>query len=350
MIAIHVGASKAGSTTIQQFLRANADALRKAGVDYPSIGQTNRGYHVNLYYDLRGHANFKPGFGSVSQLADYLRAGAFGTTILSAEELQRCTPAEVAILKEKLGEVDEDIQIRLIIRDLVDLMPSTYSQSTKGGENALDFDTFFEDRVARRGMGFVETAKVWGEAFGWDRLRVRVLDRKLLLNGDLIDDFLDGIGVELKGDNFKRSEEINVANASPGWRVLEAVRALYSGDHDLPSEHLLRKFDAHDQEMRKLIGRLARQLGGEMGWDADRGRYLSLAQAEQCLEIHGEAVSALNEVLPGALPAPLDLAARGFQAREFMPEANHIPAQILRGFYDELAARASRKRRVAMLA
>jgi hypothetical protein len=347
MIAIHIGASKAGSTTIQQFLRANAETLRQIGVDYPRICQSNRGYHVNLYYNLRGHPNFKPQFGSLKQLVDHIGTQKFKTTILSAEELQRCKTSEVTALKESLHAVDDDIQIRLIIRDLVDLMPSTYSQSTKGGENALDFDTFFAERVSHRGTGFVETARVWGDAFGWDRLRVRVLDRKLLLNGDLIDDFLTGVGVDPRAREFERSEAISVANASPGWRVLEAVRALYSGGHGLPTGHPMTQFDADDQDERKLVGRLARQLGSELGWDAERGRYLSRAQAQQCLDIHRDAIASLNEMLSEGLSQPLGLSERGFVEREFMPEASQIAPVELRAFYDKLAARTSRKHRAA---
>ena len=348
MIAIHIGASKAGSTTIQKFLGDNADVLRQIGVNYPIIGQNSRGYHVNLVYDLRSHRNFKEKYGTISQLIDHLKNDPLEKTIISAEEFQRCKSSEVAALKEKLNEVDDNIQIILIIRDLVDLMPSTYSQSTKGGENVFDFDSFFAARVRRNGKGFMETAQVWGEVFGWDRLRVRVLDRKLLLNGDLIDDFLTGVGIDPKTRDFQRSETVNVANASPGWRVLEAVRALYAGGHGLQAKHPLSKAASHDQDERKYIGRSARQLGEEMGWNADRGRYLSRAQAQRCVELHGEAITALNEVSSQRLPQPLDLDTRGFVEREFMPEASRIPAPELLAFYDELAARASRKRSSAV--
>jgi hypothetical protein len=347
MIAIHIGSSKAGSTTIQKFLGANADALRRAGADYPNICQANRGSHVNLYYELKGHPNFKPEFGSMFQLIDRLRRHEYGTTILSAEELQRSKPREVAVLKEQLVAVDKDIQIKLIIRDLVDFMPSTYSQETKVGENALDFDTFFHGCVRRRGKAFMDAARVWGDAFGWDRLSVRVLDRNLLLNGDLVDDFLAGVGIDPTGNEFERPEALSVANASPGWRVLEAVRALYSGDHGLEPGHPLARSTTHAREERKLIGRIARLLGSELGWNEDRGRYLSRAQAERCVRIYGKVIHFLNERLHQPLPPPLDLMTRGFRERESMPEASQIPAPELRGFYDELAARARRKRRAA---
>jgi hypothetical protein len=347
MIAMHIGASKAGSTTIQKFLGGNVDALRQIGVDYPLIGLAGRGSHVNLYYDVRGHRNFKSRFGTLSQLVDSLKSNKYNVTILSAEEFQRCKPPEVETIKKNLLEVDNDIQIKLIIRDLVDLMPSAYSQSTKVSENVLDFDRFFLERVRGYGKAFVGTARVWGDAFGWDRLSVRILDRRLLLNGDLIDDFLAGVGVDPKGCDFQRSEKVDVANASPGWRVLEAVRALFGGGHGLPSAHPLANCGASDQDERKLIGRIARQLGEDLGWNADRGRYLSRAQAQHCIEIHSEAITSLNEFLAEGLPQPLDLTTRGFIAREFMPEANQIPAQELRAFYDQLAVRASRKRRAA---
>jgi len=344
MIAIHIGAPKAGSTTIQKFLGGNTDELRQLGVDYPTIGRTNRGHHVNLYYDLRGHRNFKEKYGNVAQLVERLKTDRARLSVLSAEEFHRLTPEEVSNFGKSLIQVDKDIQIILIIRDLVDLMPSSYSQATKGGESLVDFDAFHNARVRRQGRAPIDMAQAWGTAFGWDQLRVRVLDRRLLVNGDLIDDFLTVLGIDPNGSDFQRSDTTSVANASLGWRVLEAVRALYCGSHGLPATHPLSQALTHDQHQRKFIGRVARQLGEEIGWNVDRGRYMSRAQAEQCTKIHRETIAALNEVLPQSLPQPLDLEARGFVEREFMPEASQIPVEELHGFYDELASRASRKR------
>ena len=39
MLYLHIGFHKAGSTTLQTFLRDNAAALAAAGVDYPEIGR-----------------------------------------------------------------------------------------------------------------------------------------------------------------------------------------------------------------------------------------------------------------------------------------------------------------------
>ncbi len=60
-------------------------------------------------------------------------------------------------------------------------------------------------------------------------------------------------------------------------------------------------------------------------------------QAQTCLDIHRQSIMALNAYLPAPLAMPSDLEARGFVERDFLPEAAKIPANELRGFYDELA-------------
>ena len=76
-----------------------------------------------------------------------------------------------------------------------------------------------------------------------------------------------------------------------------------------------------------------------MGWNADRGNYYTREQAEAVLGTYSASITALNDRLPLALPAPTSLEARGFTPRTFLPDASRIPPRDLRTFYDFLAAR-----------
>ncbi|MBA3810894.1 MAG: hypothetical protein H0X27_04465 [Caulobacteraceae bacterium] len=85
-------------------------------------------------------------------------------------------------------------------------------------------------------------------------------------------------------------------------------------------------------------------MGERWGWNQEKGRYLTRAQARHCLDVDAATIEALNQRLPRALPPPLDLDARGFQEREFIPDAAHTPPKELAAFYYELAKTMSQRR------
>lgn len=338
MIVIHIGLRKSGSTSIQRFLSANEEALRTMGIDYPPIARATRPSHRNLAYEIRGHPDFNPRHGALSQIADHRRDSAAEVMVLSSENFEACGVSDASRLKAILGREGDNFRIVLIIRDLISLAPSTYSQNIRNGKNIFDFDTFFERRMRKGGVEFFYTAKAWAEAFGWENLRVRVLDPRYLANGDLIDEFLTLLGLDLDQDKMRRLERPGIPNASPGWRVQEAVRRLYGGRHALDGEHTLGAPTQHGKEQRKIVGYFAREVGERWGWNADLGRYLTRPQAQRCLEVYAGAVEMLNQNVGEPVPPPLELDARGFIEREFLPDASLISPRDLQSFYDETAA------------
>jgi hypothetical protein len=330
MIVLHIGLRKAGSSSIQSFLSANTEALKTQGVDYPTIGRlgTTRTAHVNLVHDLTGSGKFVADYGGLDALAARWRASDASTLILSSEIFETCSGEEAARLGDILRRGDEPFRIVLVMRPLGDLMASSYGQKVKYGAKTFDFDKFFERRILEPRVDFLHTAQAWAVAFGWDSLRLRCLHPDHLLNGDLIDDFLDLAGVTDRG--LVRTPPENV---TPGWKVLEAVRGLYTGRHGLPGDHLFAEAAWHGHEQRRTFGNLAKAVGQRRGWNADRGRYLTRAQAERCHAIYARAIGALNRTAGVSLPIP-----KGeFAERPFLPSADHIAPRDLRAFYDDVA-------------
>ena len=191
-------------------------------------------------------------------------------------------------------------------------------------------------------MDVFRTVKRWAEAFGWNNLCVRSLQRSDLLRGDLIDDFLSVCDAPDGVDKLVL-RRTGVQNVSPGWRVLEAVRALAGGRHALPANHPLQKIAGQKlkwsvSEFRPqgfLLGECAAQVAEPRRWNAERGRYLTRDQAQDCLNIYRRSVVELNRKLSRGLPLPPTLDERGFPAREFMPDVSQIPRKELNSFYDE---------------
>jgi hypothetical protein len=330
MIVVHIGLRKAGSSSIQSFLSTNAEALSAQGVEYPTIGRltTNRTAHVNLVHDLMGSKKFVPAFGSLAELAEMWRASPASTLILSSEIFENCSAEEAARLGDILRRGNEAIRIALILRPLGELMASSYGQKIKHGSQTFDFDQFFEQRLVEARVDFFRTARQWASAFGWYSLSLRCLHPAHLIGGDLIDDFLALCGIEDRGLTRTAPE-----NVTPGWKVLEAVRGLFTNRHGLPSDHLFAEAEWYGDEQRRTFGRLAMAVGERTGWNADRGVYLSRAQAERCHAIYAQAIDRINRKTGVSLPIPDG----DFVERPFLPSADHIPASDLRAFYDEVA-------------
>lgn len=337
LIVIHIGLKKAGSSSIQAFLSGNEQALRKISLEYPRIGRLDRWTHQNLASEIQHRKRFDPAYGTISELADYWRGAPARIMIVSSEMFEEADREEISHLKNTLSRSreNEEFRIILIIRELIDLMPSSYAQKIKFGENTYNFDDFFRKRMQERRVNYFATANRWADVFGWECVCVRLLDRRHLLNGDLLDDFLSVCNVETRARAIPSIQLPPVANVSPGWRVTESIRALFNGSHGLTSDHPL--MEALRQIDRKTIGKQAMLVGERREWNTDRGHYLTRMQADRCHKIYKRAIEKFNQLLPESLPLPLSLDARGFADRDFLPGAEHIPKKELLDFYDDLA-------------
>ena len=339
MIAFHVGLTKCASSTIQKFFASNRQALLDLSIDYPTIGLLNN-THRSFFYELKGSKEFDPSLGTLAELASYWRSAPSSTMVLSAEIFERLDS------QEKIDEMracltgarpQEPVIVILITRPVGDRIVSTYSQNVKTGFHDFDFDTFFETRITRR-LSYFDIAARWASSFGWDNLHVRPLVPSELVNGDIIDDFLSIIGVDLTDERLRGMSREGRRNVSPGWRVLEGVRALQDESHGLPENHPILTL-VKNSGGRRTLGNLAMVVGENMGWNADKGRYLTHAQAEYCHVLYGSSVRELNKKLKTPLSLPQDLDASGFVAREFLPSAQHIATRELNEFYDRIAER-----------
>jgi hypothetical protein len=337
MIVIHIGLKKAGSASIQAFLSANSGALRNLSIDCPEVGTLGKakGQHLNLYREIKGSRKFNPAFGTLRELQSYWEQCPGNVMVLSSETFEDVTAEQAMKIRDTFPS--ETFRIVIIIRNLIDLMPSSYAQKVKFGLKTYHFDKFFTERMHERRVNYLESAAQWAAVFGWENLHVRLLDRRHLLNGDLIDDFMAIIGLDMNAPAASMLTRPGIVNAAPGWKILEALRALFGGKHRLGKRHPLSQLVHPDlvSYQRKLIGLKGIEIGERYGW-TDKGLYLTQSQALQCDSQFREAIEALNRSLKTGLPPPDDIGLRDFQPRDFMPKASRIPAEELRGFYDEL--------------
>jgi hypothetical protein len=332
MFLVHIGLKKCASSSIQGFLGSNRRRLKKAGIVYPRFGRSgsmDRAHH-NLANDLLNRAQFVSDLGTVAEALRQSRKWRWKVTVISSEVFEGAEAQHVAELRKILE--DETVRVFMVVRDLLDQIRSSYAQKVRQGKHHFDFDSFFLGRLGQPRVDYFETARRWADVFGWESLHICALDR----NYDIIAELLSTLDLDpASAEKELKLSRTEVQNASPGWRVLEAVRALYVGSHGLEDSHPLVKL-ARQPDKISRVGPNSLAIGQRRGWNTDRGNYLTAAQAKVCFDTYAAAVERLNLHLRRPLPVPLDLSARGFREREFLPTAAHIPPQELASFYDEL--------------
>jgi hypothetical protein len=350
MIVVHIGLPKSGTTTIQGFLYDNGEALRALSIDYPRVGREDPGRsraHHNFANELAAHGGgFNPSVGRLSDLVRHVIESNHRCTILSSERFCQLTPDAVCRFVDILRRTGQNIQVVFVIRDLVDLIPSSYSQSIRFGYSTHDFDKFFRKRSKSDRTNQYLMAKSWADVIGWKAVRVRPLNIASLRRGDLIDDFLATAGLDPDAPPMTALKRPSRLNESAGWKTTEAVRACFDGRAALPESHPLSHFISADRTHRapKRIGLAAEAIGIGLGWNKEKGQYLTLEQAEDCLSTYLEWVKDLNMHLERKVEEPLTLQARNFVERRFLPDVTHIDPADLRAFYDAWGESLTRRK------
>lgn len=309
MLHLHIGFHKAGSSTVQAFLRDNAPALAARGVVYPTAGLERRAGHHHLADAILAGRD-------LPEIAAIRAAAERGVVVLSSERFSQCGPAAV---RAALGPA----RVICYRRDLISDPVSRYAQTTKRGRVAGSFDV----QLSSGALSFSPASAVaaWMAAFG--AVRLRSLAPDCLEGGELAADIcaalgVDGAGLDRPGDR----------NLSPGWMPVEVLRAV---------SHGLGAAGADPATVADFVGRRLRKAveaaAIELGLNA-RGLYLSadqiagLAEADAADRARLDDSGADVRTTAPSWPAP----------RAFLPEASHIPpadlARLLAGARDRLAA------------
>jgi hypothetical protein len=334
MIVIHIGASKAGSSSIQAFLSANEESLRQFSVEYSSIGRAERNSHQNIAHELKNarRGKFERDGGTLEEVVARWAKGNSRTLVISSERFEQCNPHEIRQLRRAFAGLGEKFRILYVIRDLLELLPSIFDQQCRHGFTSQRFDEFFEKIMRHPRTDFFATAERWADVFGWHAMHVRALDPRNLVNGSLLEEIVATLQIEEGDLRLMRTKSRNV---STGWKSLVAVQALVENRHGLPDAHPLLAIPRPDDQDTPL-GRLALRAAARHGWNKEKGRYFTREQAIQCWEKFHATVEKLNMQTREQIPLPLSLDERKFVEREFEPDVRHIPTDELRTFYDEM--------------
>ena len=222
---LHIGTHKTGTTALQNWLYTHRKALQEQGVLYPECCTRDvpAGLcdHNPLHYAARSFTQ---------PLREELRRSGAQVLILSGEDLffeggpqgrpyaqlrsARGCAALVGWLRE-LGV--SKCRVLVYLRQSVALATALYVQSIQDGrDHAPQFTQLAQALGASRTW-----LEHWIKACVRDNLRVRLYEPETWIQGSLLHDFADAVGLSLK-----KTEQLPPANVSVSLLELELLRPL----------------------------------------------------------------------------------------------------------------------------
>ncbi|MGE0233385.1 MAG: hypothetical protein AB7O39_10925 [Flavobacteriaceae bacterium] len=126
---VHVGFHKTGTTSIQVFLRRNAELLAELGVLVPTAGTVflKSGHH-NIAWQLSGDACYRPDVSGLGDLEAELAASALPRAVISSEDFTNLADAPEARARLEAAAARAGYAVRYILfhRAIFDYVPSLY--------------------------------------------------------------------------------------------------------------------------------------------------------------------------------------------------------------------------------
>jgi hypothetical protein len=224
---IHAGLPKTGTTSIQQFLKSNREALKNFGVLYPATGVHGTG-HVkfaisflsekylqrmrksNLLCDDEGASKIKHQIeNEISESGTKIKS-----VIISAESFDGTDKEGIKQLVQ-LYQGDYQLKIVIYLRRQDRYAESLHAQAYRVREMAFD-----RDQLLTKGhFNYDFYINLWKKSLGSENLILREFPENAF-DGQLIDDFLTAVSIE----NFPVPKGIERSNRRMDRLVLEYIR------------------------------------------------------------------------------------------------------------------------------
>lgn len=270
-VICHIGHPKTATTFLQNTCMANRPWLRQHGILYPDTLDPD-GNHISLllacanrisvFARERGIATLDDARAYRARLAEHLKrqiaeAGdAVHTLLLSSENLTANISGQPGVqnVADFLSDLAEDVRIVVYLRRQDDSLLSMYGEFMRRGFSGVSFDQFVEDvftdpdRLPH--IFYRRSLELWANAFGAERISVRLFDREHMIGADILTDFLDLVFAGAVPDlsEVQRSARDNAGLSAPALEFLRLLHPYLS----------FRKDDRPNLLRRALQGKIER--------------------------------------------------------------------------------------------
>lgn len=206
MLILHIGRHKTGTSSIQHFLHANREELKKHGFIYPEPIAALAAHH-GIALALKAGED-------VSQYQELLRSlrPRKQNVLLSSEGFQRLLPRDMRRLSRGYPTMAV-----VYLREQFSYAWSAYAQKVCAGTERRSFEEALQTYVPKYDTFLGRWRKITR-----DNLKVRIFERKRLVGGDVVADFCQTV-LGLDKTKFLPAPTINEAL---GWRSVNFMRQI----------------------------------------------------------------------------------------------------------------------------
>jgi len=287
---IHAGYGKTGTTALQTFLRDSRPKLAQHGILYPDFRhygiRLDVNDHNNLAYALGDQFNWLkwPAEKYFAQIdAQLSNQPALNTVLLSGETFMgapqphvftdevaywEAYQAKLKKLKSLIGNHPSSIVIYVRRQD--DWVDASLNQTIKFyGLSRRPPDTSVDGyikAVAPR-LDYYRQASLWADIFGQENVQVRIYDRQLLKDRDIIADFVDHL--DLPVDMLSERRELGASEANDRLT------------RDLAEVKRILNRIARPKEHERTLGVTLRQISADMCQQANNADYALLSNEQR---------------------------------------------------------------------
>lgn len=234
-IYLHVGTTKTGTTSVQEFMYNNEKKLRDRGVIYPKFAgdpRHKRSNHIRMIgyaqnSDVTNSIKLSLGLNNVAESESYREW--FGklfiqktkdvdkTIVISSEHCSALLTdeAEIKRLHSLLSSTGHEVKLIVYVREQVNYLKSSYSTQLKNGD--MGDISYPSKKTIEEKYNYSLILNKWASIFKKENMIVRVFERDKLKNKNLIHDFLDIVGgsdFDLEGLVFEESKNESLGEDS----------------------------------------------------------------------------------------------------------------------------------------
>lgn len=252
---LHVGMHKTGSSSIQKVLSqhtfaTNTQYLKTCDINhsiplYSLFVDNPEDYHINRshnrdYYDC---INFN--MKNVEAL-DYELSKTIDDVIISGEDISVLALDNLKILKDFLKLYFDNVYVFIYIRAPHSYVSSSFQELVKNGLGNVNFTASFLRELF---PNYKNVINKFDKVFGSSNVQVRLFDRNYLIGGDIVQDFVNAMGIDENVESQSANESLTLEEAS----ILFVFNKYYISNRSMNSgiHHKLLR-------LRKLITPLAK--------------------------------------------------------------------------------------------
>lgn len=229
---LHIGSPKTGTSSIQAFCWKNQEAFKKKGYCFPDMPfRYKHKYHIrnglfftSKYFGEDGKRDIQVEQNNLEEGMRILEDTflEYDNVILSDEGiwngffLRKGTRKKADILLESAERCGYQIKVIVYLRGQADYLMSWYNQLIKHSVSErlsrLSWEEYFENYKTYIALDYLKYLRQLERCFGKENIIVRRFDRKFFVNGSLIEDFLDTVGLQ-KDEEFIDDEGVTKRNS-----------------------------------------------------------------------------------------------------------------------------------------